>query len=225
MKKAMLAEVGSRTRYRFVGFDTQEPAKSAVTKEMLYGFGVIPAGLLDHEIFTRYRPQFDVLYALFQRIKPLLSTLRLDAQQVWPLVALMGMEEALDELLKANPNAVDNTGRDALVYLTIGGHQEILKKRLGPPGSHFDWRRYSRLIDDAVLVYGDQSMLNFLMQTYGFGLWRSEDPKTGLPALYGLVSCGFAAHFWGLVEVLGQSGVVDLHEVKCLPVLAAKNKH
>ncbi len=218
----MLASAGNKGGLGLFN-EAKKSVMADVIKEKLYSFGVIPQGLLEHEIFSRYEPKFEWLLTFFQEIKPLLPTLCLEAHEVWPLVALMGMEDALQELLAADPRKLDVKGRDALVFLAIGEHTEIFKRWVVKHHPDFVWQKHSRLMSDVALVYGKRARLDFLINTYDFQLWRPEFPHTGLSALYGVLRCGYNDLFWQVLEAL-KNTAVDLNAVSCLPVIAAEHK-
>ncbi len=97
-------------------------------KAKVYSFGMVPLGLLDNAVFSRFQPNFHELIHFFRRRRDLRSIIRLDDELIWPLLALMPeMEEALKEAVADDPKQVDLVGCDVLDYLAVRGNEKLFR--------------------------------------------------------------------------------------------------
>ncbi len=100
-------------------------------KSIVYSFSVIPEGALEHSIFNKYAPNYFALIK-FLRIRARHQKFIVaefpffDYEDVWPLLAIMGNEAALRELIGKDPKRRDINGKCALDYLAFCGHKTVL---------------------------------------------------------------------------------------------------
>jgi hypothetical protein len=192
-------------------------------KKKIYSYGVVPANMMDADIFTRYRPAYKVVHDVFNRAPYVFGEIHLDYKVEWPLVALMGLEfDALQEVLGDDPTRTDESGFNVLCFLAAGNHVELFKrciKAYFPDFSNEDIRPFITAI-----VAGSEDVVRFLVDEYDFVLLppdlKADSPESETTELHGILRTGMKSLFWMLVE----SGA-DLHDGLSFPVAAAKHKH
>lgn len=192
-----------------------------VKKSDAYNYGVVPLGLLEAPIFKLYKPNLRWLCDFFQSRPELISSLRLDYQLEWPLVALLGMEEALEHLLADNPQEKDANGLDALVYLAIGGHTKLFHRWIQKYYPEFSWTGRIDLLQ-AAIEWGHEELIQLLRKQYHYPLHWQEGGVAKSAFLWVLSSCDQT-----LLEKLFEEFPEldeDFYQYGCLPVLAARAK-
>ncbi len=183
-------------------------------KSIVYSFSVIPEGALEHSIFSKYPPDYVALIK-FLRIRARHQKFIaaefsfFDYEDVWPLVAIMGNETALRELLGENPKRHDFNGKCVIDYLAFCGHKTALINWIKDFYPDFDPKQAPSLHYYAALG-GSEEVVFMLKEDYGYDINDSggqrgwNGPVTLLhPALWGKHST--------LIRQLIDAGI-DLHK-------------
>jgi len=177
-------------------------------KEKIYSKSIIADGLLDAEIFKTFPLDYRQLYAQISRINPKVFQLssRLDYQYVWPLVAFLGMEEALVQLIGNDPLQKDTNGYNALTWLALGRHKKVLINWIKRCyGDEFTCDKEPELLKMAIFG-GSHELASYLNETLKYQFdWiaspkESEEKESEDSALHDLLRCGLIELFWKLVD-------------------------
>lgn len=192
-----------------------------VKKSDAYSYGVIPFGLLEASIFKSYKPNLAWLCDFFQSRPGLVSTLHLDYQLEWPLVALLGMEEALEDLLEHNPQEKDANGLDALDYLAMGGHAKLFQRWIQKHYPVLTWQDRLDLLRLAI-EWGHEELIQLLREQYHYPLHWQEEGVPHSAFIWVLSSCDKSL----LEKLYEEFPEIDEnpYQYGCLPVLAARVK-
>ncbi|MDQ2993777.1 MAG: hypothetical protein M3R00_02370 [Pseudomonadota bacterium] len=206
--------------------------RNHVVKSDVYKFGVIPDGLLSATIFEKYLLDNKWLHDFFKAGKHINHKLYLDNKLVWPLVALLGMEDedeeneegfgVLEELVKDDPLQKDATGRRVIDYLAIGNHLEFMHFWIQKYYRKFSQEDAPELLDIA-LESGNEELARILIEGYKFSLWSTGVPSATDPILDRIVKSGIQYFVDKAVEDLEKAGLgADAYFFS--PILAASAK-
>ncbi len=195
-------------------------------KQKTYDTGVVPLGMMEADIFKRYAPNYYAIPAIFMRDPEVFLELILDPEAEWCVVALMGLEDALIELLPGDKMSLvkDTKGHGVLSYLAAGNHVEVLKKII--PVYFANFNNDDLLPYMVAIVTGSEDVVRYFVNTFGFqftipGLIQDiELDETGISELHSILISGMKNLFWELVEA-----GADLNVGLSYPLLAATYNH
>ncbi len=210
--------------------------RNDLLKKKLYSTGIIPLGLLEHEIFKAFEPNLAWLCEFFHQRKFVLSQIHLDDKLAWPLMALMGMDDAIEALFakdpkgpegragQTGPTCEDRNGFSPLFYFAMGGHKEAFQRWVEKYYPDFSHEKYPNLLSAVLPICADENILTFLMETYGYTLCCPQSESSAWAALYAMTEYGHENFFYVIADVLAELEV-DFDEAECVPLMAVKNKH
>ncbi len=201
-------------------------ARTAALKEKIYSLGIVPDGLLDLAIFKRHEPNYRLLWEVLTRVYPVLLPLRsmLDIKYPWQLLAIMGMEDALIELIGDDPHQRDDNGHTVLDYLAMSGCKDVLAHWIDRCYDEFEVVLLNACLRlKTIMRFCTEDVLRFLVENYpGYELsWHAAQDDDNFSSLDMLLICGHKGLFWEQVEV----NKSHINQFEHLPVVAARYKH